>query len=307
MSLNLVSFVQSLVPTLSRSDLESDLETSLDVIKTILATYGDLNGSYSKGKFNSKEANAIATSFYKEYDAAKNKGKVKPSNSLAGDTIAIFSNAITNGERVKKEVAAISNEVIVSQAMTVVKVNIVRAVGHFYFMTKYALDLINYIYVLEAEHGGIELSKDSKPNAKQIEIIKKNMWLYARLVAVYGTDPKHFTEELDSLSTITVPKEQVEEVVSQYQGQKLDLLDNLPQGFIGSPIYTVRLVFAQWEADRYKKLRDQKKLLELRYLHLRMIQEQGGGDANTEKEMAYLQSRITDIDYKTSKIEESVE
>lgn len=191
--------------------------------------------------------------------------------------------------------------------MTVVKVNIVRAVGHFYFMTKYALDLINYIYVLEAEHGGIELSKDSKPNAKQIEIIKKNMWLYARLVAVYGTDPKHFTEELDSLSTITVPKEQVEEVVSQYQGQKLDLLDNLPQGFIGSPIYTVRLVFAQWEADRYKKLRDQKKLLELRYLHLRMIQEQGGGDANTEKEMAYLQSRITDIDYKTSKIEESVE
>lgn len=307
MSLNLVSFVQSLVPTLSRSDLESDLETSLDVIKTILATYGDLNGSYSKGKFNSKEANAIATSFYKEYDAAKNKGKVKPSNSLAGDTIAIFSNAITNGERVKKEVAAISNEVIVSQAMTVVKVNIVRAVGHFYFMTKYALDLINYIYVLEAEHGGIELSKDSKPNAKQIEIIKKNMWLYARLVAVYGTDPKHFTEELDSLSTITVPKEQVEEVVSQYQGQKLDLLDNLPQGFIGSPIYTVRLVFAQWEADRYKKLRDQKKLLELRYLHLRMMQEQGGGDANTEKEMAYLQSRITDIDYKTSKIEESVE
>lgn len=307
MSLNLVSFVQSLVPTLSRSDLESDLETSLDVIKTILATYGDLNGSYPKGKFNSKEANAIATSFYKEYDAAKNKGKVKPSNSLAGDTIAIFSNAITNGERVKKEVAAISNEVIVSQAMTVVKVNIVRAVGHFYFMTKYALDLINYIYVLEAEHGGIELSKDSKPNAKQIEIIKKNMWLYARLVAVYGTDPKHFTEELDSLSTITVPKEQVEEVVSQYQGQKLDLLDNLPQGFIGSPIYTVRLVFAQWEADRYKKLRDQKKLLELRYLHLRMIQEQGGGDANTEKEMAYLQSRITDIDYKTSKIEESVE
>lgn len=307
MSLNLVSFVQSLVPTLSRSDLESDLETSLDVIKTILATYGDLNGSYPKGKFNSKEANAIATGFYKEYDAAKNKGKVKPSNSLAGDTIAIFSNAMANGERVKKEVAAISNEVIVSQAMTVVKVNIVRAVGHFYFMTKYALDLINYIYVLEAEHGGIELSKDSKPNAKQIEIIKKSMWLYARLVAVYGTDPKHFTEELDSLSTITVPKEQVEEVVSQYQGQKLDLLDNLPQGFIGSPIYTVRLVFAQWEADRYKKLRDQKKLLELRYLHLRMIQEQGGGDANTEKEMAYLQSRITDIDYKTSKIEESVE
>lgn len=307
MSVNLVSFVQSLIPTLSRSDLESDLETSLDVIKTIIATYGDLNGVYPKGKFNSKEANALATSFYKEYDAAKNKGKVKPSNSLAGDTVSIFSNAIANGERVKKEVAAISNEVIVSQAMTVIKVNIVRAVGHFYFMTKYALDLINYIYVLEAEHGGVELPKDSKPNAKQVEILTKNMWLYARLIAVYGTDPKLFTEELESLSTITVPKEQVEEIVSQYQGQKLDLLDNLPQGFIGSPIYTVRLVFAQWEADRYKKLRDQKKLLELRYLHLRMIQEQGGGDANTEKEMAYLQSRITDIDYKTSKIEESVQ
>ena len=88
---------------------------------------------------------------------------------------------------------------------------------------------------------------------------------------------------------------------------KIDLFDNLPTGFIGSPIYTVGLVFAQWEADRHKELKDKKKLLELRLLHLRLLQEQGKGDANQEKEITYLQRRVTDIDYKVSKIESSLD
>lgn len=66
-------------------------------------------------------------------------------------------------------------------------------------------------------------------------------------------------------------------------------------------------MFATWEAQRYQSLKDKKKLLELRYLHLKMLQESGNSDANMEKDIMYLQKRCTDIQYKLTKIEESVD
>lgn len=306
MSLNLAGFINRLMPTLSRSDLEVDLDASLEEISVVLSSYNSAKLAYTNAKFNSKQAVALTTEFYKEYGKASGKNKLKLPNGLIEATLSLFGNVAQNGQSLRKEIVDISNEVIVTQAITAAKSNVIRAVGHYYFITKFALDLLNYIYVLESEYAKVDLPKDAKPNAKQVENLHKNLWIYARLLAVYGSEPKHFIDELESISRITLPKEKVDEVVADYKGEKVDLFDNLPDGFIGSPIYTVRLIFAQWEADRYKQLKDKKKLLELRYLHLRMVQEQGGGDVNTEKEMEYLQKRITDIDYKTSKIEDGL-
>lgn len=303
MSLNLIGFIKKLVPTLSRSDLEIDLDASLDHIPVIQTAYGNLASAYTSGKFNSKIAKELNLTFTKEFNKHPRKDKLRISGGLAVDTLTLFANVKTNGEKIKKEIAEIANEVIVSQAMTASKANIIRAVGHLYFVTKFALDLLNYVYANEAMAAGIELTKESIPNAKQIQLIDKNLWIYARILSVYGSDPKFFSDELDGISKITIPKEMVEEVVDHYTTDKVDIFDNLPAGFVGSPIYTVRLIFAQWEADRYKQLKDKKKLLELRYLHLRMVQEQGDGNVATEKEMEFLQKHITDIDYKTSRIE----
>ena len=111
--------------------------------------------------------------------------------------------------------------------------------------------------------------------------------------------------ELGRLSTAFVHRQQIEAV--DFYSDKVDVFNNLPQGFIGSPIYSVRLVFAQWESDRYRALKDKKRLLELRYLHLKLMKDQNQSDINIEREITHLQKHITTIDYKLSKIEESLE
>lgn len=307
MSLNIAGFIKSLLPSLSRSDLETDLGISMDSIDTVVSTYENLKEVQKVSKFNSKVVTKLLDEFYQEYQKSKPHLKLGNGQRLGDDIVTLFNNVRLNGVTIRKEVEDLANEVIVTQAMTAYKSNIVRAVGHYYFLTRFALDLANFIYLEEMIYAKADLPSDAKLNKKQIAFIQNNVWIFARLLSVYGSEQKHFQDQLEKLGEISIPKEEVEEAVASYSQDKVDLFNNLPNNFVGSPIYTIRLVFAEWEANRYKQLKDKKKLLELRFLHLRMLKEQGQSDANMEKELVHLQRRITDIDYTVSKMEASVE
>ena len=301
MSLNIMGLVNRMLPTLSKSELETDLDVSLDTLATASTAYQDLKEAYSATKFKNSSAQELINLWYKEFKHEKSGLKLSTVKNFPVDMVTVLANMTENAKVIKTEVEDISNEVIVSKALSIYKGNVVRAVEHYFFMTRYALDLLNYLYTLEAIHGGVDLQKEAMPNAKQIEFVTKNMWIFARMTSVYGQDPAKFKGILGNLSHAAIAT--VDEAYSNYKADTVDIFDDLPSGFIGSPIYTVRLIYSQWEADRYKQLKDKKKLLELRSLHLKLIQEQGGGDLNTERELAYLQKRITDIDYKVAKIE----
>lgn len=305
MSISIAGFIKRLVPTLSKSDLESDMDISLSALKTVMSSYEDMQSSQLAVEFKSPKAKAIVTNFYKEFDHSNSGIHLVGPKSFAADMLTLFRAIEINGLYLKKEVEDISNEIIVSKALTAFKSNVLRGVEHYFFLTRYALDLLNYLYALEAQFGGVELSKSAQPNDKQVQFIVKNLWIFSRLLPVYGQDRYKFKTKMESLSMAVINQDQMQDALDTYDHGKLDLFNNLPVGFIGSPIYTVRLIWAQWEADRYKQLKDKKKLLELRCLHLKILKEQGQADLNTERELEYLQKRVTDIDYKVAKIEES--
>jgi hypothetical protein len=305
--LNIAGFVKSLLPSFSKSDIESDMEISLESVSTITEVYAALDGVVKIAPLASKESKELVKEFYKEYGSVKTKVRLTPNKNIAADTVTLFNNVKANGDYLYNEISDAINDVIVSQALTAYKANLLRAVSHFYFMTKFALDLSNYLYVVEAENGGVDLNKEFKLNKKQKEFITKNMWIYARMLALYGESHEVFKDKLQAIDEIILPKEEVDNVIDIYNSDKVDIFNNLPNNFIGSPIYSIRLVFAQWEADRYRKLRDQKKLLELRLLHMKLMKESGSSDIGLEQEIVHLQKRLTDLDYKITKIEESVE
>lgn len=305
--LNIGNFIKKLLPSFSKSDIESDMEISLEAISTVNSTYTSLEEILKVAPLSSKENKDLVKEFYRELSSIKTKVKLSPNKNIATDTLTLFKNVKINGDYIYKEVSDAINDVVVSQALTAYKANLLRAVSHYYFITKFALDLANFFYVSEAENSDMEFSKDYKLNKKQKESIIKNIWIYARLIAVYGDDHEAFKSKLDSIEELTLPKEEIDNVIDVYNSDKVDIFNNLPSNFIGSPIYSIRLMFATWEADRYRELKDKRKLLELRYLHLKLMKEQGTTDINVEKEIEHLSKRLTDIDYKLSKIEESIE
>lgn len=307
MQLNIAGFVKKLLPSFSKSDIETDMEISLEAISTVNDIYTSLEEIYRVAPPTSDEATKVIKEFYKEVGQVKHKVKLSPNKNIASDILVLFKNIKANGEYLFKEISDAINDVVISQALTAYKANLLRAVGHYYFMTKFALDLANFFYVTEAENGDHGLNKEYKLNKKQKEFITKNIWIFARMVTLYGESHEVFRDRLKDITEVMLPKEEVDNVIDIYNAEKIDMFNNLPNEFIGSPIYSVRLIFAQWEADRYRELKDKKKLLELRYLHMKLLKEQGQSDLNMEKEIEHLQKRITDIDYKLAKIEESVE
>jgi hypothetical protein len=232
--------------------------------------------------------------------------KLGSGKHFATDMVTLFEQVTVNGREVKTEVQDFANEVIVTHAMTAFRANAARSVAHYYFITRYALDLANFIYIEESKEAGMDYRSDAMANKKQQGFVKDNLWVFARLLGVYGDKVDNLRGRMSDLSPAVLPKDSVDDVIAIYGQRGVDIFDNIPNGFIGSPIYSVRLVFAQWEADRYIHLKDKKRLLELRVLHLRMLKEQGQSDANMEKELGYIQQRVTDIDYKIAKIEEDV-
>ena len=306
MSLNMSSFIKSLLPSFDKSEVESDLELSLESIPQIVEAYTSLEQILKVFRFSNKSNKAILKEIYKELKAAKHKVKLSHTEDIAVDTITLFGNIKTNGEYILKELGDSVNDVIVSGALTAYKAVLLRSVSDYYFLTRYAGDLINYIYVLEAEDTGLDLSAAYGLNKKQREFIVKNAWIYARLLAVYGDDTAAFKERIANVGDITLPKEEVDKALDSYDSSKVDIINNIPSGFMGSPFYSIRLIFAQWEADRYKSLKDKRRLLELRFLHLTLLREQNQTDVKLEKDIAYLQQQLTTMDYKLAKIEESV-
>lgn len=307
MSINLASFIKSLLPSFDKSDLESDLELSLEGIKTVQDTYAHLEETKKVITFSSKEVKVLEKEFYKEFDTVKHKVKLSSSKNIATDTLILFKNVKLNGDYLLKEISDAVNDVIVSQALTAYKANLLRSVGHYFFMTRYALDFINFIYTEEAETSKNEFSSDYKLNKKQKEFIRKNMWIYARLIAIYGDEHDTFKSKINEIEEITLPKDQLDEAIDAYTSSKIDMFSNLPQGFIGSPIYSIRLIFATWEANRYRSLKDKRKLLELRKLHLELLKNNGQSDIGMEKEIAYLQKRLTNIDKELADLESGLE
>ena len=307
MNLNIGGFIKRLLPSFSKSDLETDMEISLEAISTVNDVYTALEEVFKVAPPSSKEATDVIKEFYKELGHVKHKVKLSPVKNIATDTLTLFKNIKTNGDYLYKEISDAINDVVISQALTAYKANLLRSVGHYYFMTKFALDLSNFFYVTEAESSDMDLNKEYKLNKKQKEFITKNVWIYARMVALYGEPHEVFKAKLEDISEVMLPKDEVDNAVDFYSADKIDLFDNLPNGFIGSPIYSIRLIFAQWEATRYRALKDKRRLLELRYLHMKLMKEQGQSDVNMEKEIEHLQSRITTMDKEIYDIEKEIE
>jgi hypothetical protein len=307
MNLNIFNFLKSM-QLFKKNEAQLDLEASIEYLQTLDKILLDLKEVFPGPSFKSEENKKLTKEFYKEISKYKTKGlKLSSTNNFTVDLIYIRGNLLKNSQYLNNLIADVFKDTAVRNNLDTLKANLARAVAHMHFISKYMLELVNYIYINEAINGKIEFSKDFQYTKKQKEFIESNAWIFARLCCVYAIEPDMFQHAILKLDPTILLDKDSEKQISASDVEKIDISSIIPSGFVGSPIYSLRLVFAQWEADKYRKLQDEKKLLQLRYLHYKNLQERGESDINVEKQIELLQKRITDIDYVLNKIEESVE
>lgn len=191
---------------------------------------------------------------------------------------------------------------VVADAITLHKANVLRVLEGLGFLSKYSISLLNAIYVEETTAFGKSHQPASDVSNGEL----------ARLDKFF----MDFCQILKSISSVAMPTAVFKEIPES----KLADMDNLRQvfgdkkvdpfnmftttNFKGNPIYFFRTLVAEQQMDRYKHTQEQKKLLELRLLHLQRRQ-QNNPDAGLERDIEVVSARVATLAEKLRKQEES--
>lgn len=195
---------------------------------------------------------------------------------------------------VDKKFPTIVTEATVT-GMTGVTIKVVTDVTS---MASFILDFLNFAISSESNSG--------KMTRVQIERIKSGMGTFMELFKVYNNTFPIIEKELPNVSNEILNFDQPNLGMLNILLAKTGKVIKIPtsHGFVGNPIYHIRLWMMDREIEKYEADKDRKKLLELKVLGLQMDKEADGVDKNKiNKQIDYYEEKIQDLEYKISKFE----
>lgn len=305
MSNKVKTFLRSIYGSINKSDAELDLEKSISYLGEIIDAYQMTESAIPDGKFTDNANKDMVKRFYTEMARKMPHGmSLSITNNFLLDVRILLSNVRDNGKEVQAKLRDFKSNVISSTAMGADTAAILRSVPHYYFISRYAVELLNFL--LANEIKALNSTPTNIP-PRQVQDIKENMVIFTTLLGGYGCPYKDFKNRVDAVPESILTKGE-DSLVDEYQyDNRIDIVPGLPNGFIGSPIYTIRSGIAKWQADRYHAAEDNKRLLELRLNYYESLRDNGNVNAEVEKEIQYLQGQVSKLAAKLEKMEASVQ
>ncbi len=298
--MTIMQFVKSLIPGIERNELKEDIRiTRKELSEKAIPLFNDANNYFIGAGFKSKEAIAINADFMNAF--GKN---LKYKNMI--DVIARSMPTIeTNLGFLEGMSDSLFSEKIMTSTITYKKTVLIRASDYIGFASIYSLNLLTLIYFYENKNYDKDGYQSAEMPKVRIEKIRNNVTNFARILATYSIKPSEFEKDYKEIPDVKIDDDFINtlESMKEKQFDKFDV--PLTSQFEGNPIYHYRLMFAEWQANRYKTNKEKKKYLELRLMQLKM-KANGETDPGLEKEIDYLESRISKLDYWLHKQEDSV-
>lgn len=294
MSFSLFKFLGNLMPTLKRSSILEDLKTtSSELNETLIPSYSDLASHFQLIKLKSPEMKEIDKMFYQEF-----KFKGSKQASLFGDISIRTSNLSSNLEFVQDSIEKLLETDVVREGLSAKKAVLLRLAESFAFITRYAMDLADYAFWYEAKayDGDIAKQYDMTPN--KIKRITKGIRAFGRCMTDLSEAPDVFRKQIGEIPEVHLTQKDQDVITSLYPPKKLNPFESSfgISGFTYSPVYHVRLLYAEWQTARYYSMKDKKRALSVKLLYLKELKESGDKNPQLETEINYLQKRIDNYD-----------
>lgn len=302
--MKIISFVKSLLPRIGKDQILEDIRvTSGELEQIVLPNYKHAADYFRINKTKSAAVKELSEAFYDRFD----KGSIVKQSSIVGEVAVRLGFIQDNLNYVQAQIDELMERDVINEGLTAKKSILVRAADQISFISRFASDVLNYIYVQEA----IEFGADTEESMQLAPAVQKNVVngikLFAAYISDYGIPNKEFEKLVLSVPDIVISSRNENSIIGMYKEREIDPFNSAyVQGFNNNPIYHLRLVFAEWQSSRYKATKEKKKLLELRLLHLKLLQEKKA-DSKVEAEINYIQSRVDRSERYMRDVEESVE
>ncbi len=296
----LLDFIKSLVPHISKNEVLEDVRvTKKELEATTIPSANQAAEFYSSNKIKSKATQALADVFYRNY----NIGRSRNASNLATDIDKALPVVLETLGFIEKRIDTGFGPDILSEGINADKAITLRAVEQISFISRFTMDLLAVMCMNEAVEANVELLDALQLPKVTVNKVEAGMALYARILSIYGDSATKLEKILVDVPDVIINDKTEKFISTVYNGTKLDPINTpLLSKFDGSPIYHIRMVIAEWQASRYNAMKDKKKMLELRLMHLKLLEEKKDSPA-LEKEISYIQSRIDKIEYSMAKME----
>lgn len=300
MSNQILNYASRLLPTFKRDRIEEDGR----IVATELATntipaYQSSAQTFQTKDVTSKEVKQYFTQYNSEMGGNPTKGMIFDVAQRL-EKIASVVDLIRIASEKEFETS------IVVEGITLYKVSLIKSLELCGFISRYALRILHYFYILETaaatKNESYTSTQISRGEIKELQAFFPD---FCRALRALSKDDKNFIRELEKLPSVTVGSS-AEATLSNIATTKLDPLNIFGvTGFV-KVIYRVQMMFAQSQVSSYKEAKDLKTNLELRKLYLEGIKSTGQADESTQREIDIIQSRIDRCAEQIRKEEEKV-
>lgn len=290
-------YISSLLPSLKKHGILEDCNVTLDELRnTTIPAYRTAAELLKDWKFQSKEIQLNSNNFNNLVKGTVGKNMVVVINNR-------FENIVSNLETVEKMISATFNNEIAGEGLTYAKVNLIQFVEYTAFASKYARKFLSYLYLCEtSEFDNSDTSVKDSISPYEQEWLRTNFVSFCNILNIVSGDTVHTKQSLHDIPEIVVTSEN-NQTLKETLGTKA--IDPLNMGFIPvwlNPVYHIGMMFAEWQASRYKAAEEELKMLQLRHLYLSRLAE-GQNDAGIRKQIEVVKRRVDDLNYRIAKME----
>lgn len=189
--------------------------------------------------------------------------------------------------------------VITVKTLTFKQAATLKVVNDLTSMSLFVLDLVNAFLALETGNGTSNLSK---AQLASLDACSRDF------VAVFDSYYKKLNKLIKDLKDVSAElinqseSDTTNNIISSTNGKQIDLPSDT-NGFLGNPIYHIRMWFVERSLAKLQILEDKKKLIELRIQQIR-ANEKNLPDEQIAKMINYYEEELSNIEYKITKIKE---
>lgn len=288
--MKLDQYLASLLPAFTKERVLEDCRmTSAELKETAIPLYETANKAFKGHKFKNASVLDMQTVFGRMV-----KGH---SGGLLEGTKSALEQTLKNLDEVESMVDRVYNDEVAGVGMTYLKANLLQFTEWASFVSKYSRRLLIYVLILETgeyAESGPTLSESLEE--AEIEWLKSHFVHFCTAINAVAQPTDKIKSAIANIPDINITKDNYDSLKSTLGESKIDPFS---VGLIPiwlNPIYHVRMSVAEWRADRYRAQKEEKKVVELRVLNLKRMQD-NKPDARVQTEIDYSQRRLSKINH----------
>ena len=294
--MKLDQYLSSLLPSFTKERVLEDCRmTSAELKETAIPLYGTAVKAFKGHKFKNAAAVDMETVF---------KRMVKGhSGGLLEGTESALEQTLKNLGEIESMVDRVYSEEVAGLGMTYLKANLLQFTEWASFVSKYSRRLLIYVLILESsEYSDAGPTLNDSLEQAEIEWLQGHFVHFCTAINAVAQPTDKLKSAIANIPDINITKDNYDSLKATMGESKIDPFS---VGLIPiwlNPIYHVRMAVAEWRADRYRGQKEEKKVVELRVLNLKRIQD-GKPDAKIQKEIDYSQRRLSRINHELEMME----